>query len=170
MVGPARAGGARRLGARPGPRRVARSSRRWRRGRSGRWRSSRRCTPGWRRSAWAERRPRPAGDRPAQLRGGGAGGRAGLPPRPALARAGAGPGRGRPDRLQPQPADPDAAGDADDAGAGRARWRSCSATAGTSGSGPSRRAALGLGRAGLLGGPGGPGAGPVADGGRRRSA
>ena len=50
VVGPARAGGARRDGrsTRSPPRR--RSGRSWRRGRSGRWRSSRRCTPGWRRS------------------------------------------------------------------------------------------------------------------------
>ena len=48
---------------RPGRRRAEVDRRRWRRGRSARWRSSRRSTPGSRRSAWPERRPRPAGRR-----------------------------------------------------------------------------------------------------------
>ena len=82
----------------------------------------------------AEPRPRPARHRPAQLRGGGPGGRAGLPAWPALARAGARADRGAPDRVQPRPAGPDAAGDADDPGAGRHAGRRCSATAGTSAS------------------------------------
>ena len=47
------------------------------------------------------------------------GGRAGLPPRAALAGSGGGAVRGPLDRVQLRPAGPDAAGDADDPGAGR---------------------------------------------------
>ena len=119
VVGAARAGGARRLVGRPG---AGRGGDRAAAGGAGvpdggvpaaALRLARGGRPG------AERRPRPAGDRPAQLRGGGPGGRPGLPPRPALAGAGGGAVRGGPDRVQPQPAGPDAAGDADDPGAGR---------------------------------------------------
>ena len=100
--------------------------------------------------------PRPAGDRLAELRGGGVGGRAGLPARQALARAGPGAGRGLPDRLQPQPADPDAAGGGDDAGAGRdARGPALLRLAPPRG-GRDVATGLGMGGGGPPGDPGGP--------------
>ena len=65
----------------------------------------------------ARRRPRPDGQRPAQLRGRRAGRDARLPARAALARGGARPDGGAVRRLQPEPAAADAGGHARHAGA-----------------------------------------------------